>query len=447
MSESTNTQSVSQERKIVTEVPGPKSVALHERRNKVVSTGIGTALPVYIEEAHGAILRDVDGNQFIDCGSGIGVTTIGHTDEKVLEAAIAQAQKLTHSLITVTPYESYVKVAEYLAKYTPVEGPVKSMLVNSGAEAVENAIKIARRYTGRPGVAVLECGYHGRTMLTATMNHKAVPYTAGFGSRASDIYRAPNSYPLHDGLTGEEAAKRTIKFLEKTVSAGDLACVIAEPVQGEGGFIVPADGYWETLGKWCRENGVLVIADEVQSGIVRTGTVYASEQLGIKPDMVTTAKGIAGGFPLSAVTGRAEIMDSCPPGTLGGTFAGNPIACAAAISVFEQIESDNLLDEAKRIEKVFGDGLRELKEKHPAIAEVRGLGAMLAIEITKPGTLEPDAELTKAVIGYAAQNGVLLLNAGLYDNVLRFLPSIKLTDELIAEVLTVLDEAFNEAGA
>ena len=218
-------------------------------------------------------------------------------------------------------------------------------------------------------------------------------------------------------------------------------------MQGEGGFIVPADGYWETLGKWCRENGVLVIADEVQSGIVRTGTVYASEQLGIKPDMVTTAKGIAGGFPLSAVTGRAEIMDSCPPGTLGGTFAGNPIACAAAISVFEQIESDNLLDEAKRIEKVFGDGLRELKEKHPAIAEVRGLGAMLAIEITKPGTLEPDAELTKAVIGYAAQNGVLLLNAGLYDNVLRFLPSIKLTDELIAEVLTVLDEAFNEAGA
>ncbi|MDO4241334.1 MAG: aminotransferase class III-fold pyridoxal phosphate-dependent enzyme [Microbacteriaceae bacterium] len=437
---------VTQERKIVTAIPGPKSQALHERRNKVVTSGIGTALPVYIERAHGAILRDVDGNQFIDVGSGIGVTTIGHTDEAVVAAAIEQAQRLTHSLITVTPYESYVRVAEFLAKYVPIEGEVKSMLVNSGAEAVENAVKIARRFTGRQGVAVLECGYHGRTLLTSTMNHKAVPYTAGFGGRASDIYRAPNSYPLHDGLTGEQAAARTIDFLEKTISAQDLACIIAEPVQGEGGFIVPAEGYWPALCEWAKANDVLVIADEVQSGIARTGTVYATEQLGIKPDMVTTAKGIAGGFPISAVTGRAEILDKCPPGTLGGTFSGNPVSCAAAIAVFEQIEAGGVLEEAKRIEKTLGEGLRKLKEKHDAIAEVRGLGAMLAIEITKPGTLEPDADLTKKVIGHAAQQGVVLLNAGLYDNVLRFLPSLKLTDELIAEVLEVLDEAFTAAG-
>ncbi len=441
-----SSKSVTQERKLVTAVPGPKSQELHKRRLEVVSTGIGTALPVYIEDASGAILRDVDGNQFIDCGSGIGVTTIGHSNEKVVEHATEQLTHFTHTLFTVTPYEPYVKVAEYLAKYAPISGPVKSILVNSGAEAVENGVKIARKATGRAGVAVLECGYHGRTQLTATMNHKAVPYMAGFGPRASDVFRAPNSFPLHDGLSGEEAAARTIDYLEKTVTAADLACLVAEPIQGEGGFVVPADGYFAALGKWCRENGVLFIADEVQSGILRTGAVYASEHFdGFEPDIVLTAKGIAGGMPLAAVTGRAEIMDCTGPGSLGGTFGGNPVACAAAVAVFEQIEAGGLLEKAQRIEKNLMGGLRGLQDKHPEIAEVRGKGAMIAIELTKAGSLEPDQALAKSVLNYAGQNGVLLLDAGLYGNVVRMLPSLELTDELIDDVVQVIDEALTEA--
>lgn len=441
-------QSVTQERKIVTAVPGPKSQELHARRSQVVSTGVGAALPVYIERAHGAILVDVDGNQFIDCGSGIGVTTVGHTNCKVVSAAADQVQKLTHTLFTVTGYEGYVKVAEYLAKYVPIEGPVKSVLINSGAEAVENAVKIARKYTRRSGVAVLECAYHGRTQLTASMNHKAAPYAAGFGPRAVDVFRAPNSFPLHDGLSGPEAAARTITYLEKTVGVEDLACLVVEPIQGEGGFVVPAVGYLGAITRWCKKNGIVLIADEVQSGILRTGKVYATEHFdGFEPDMVLTAKGIAGGMPIAAVTGRAEIMDCTGPGSLGGTFGGNPVACAAAIAVFEQIEAGGMLEEAQRIENTLGKGLRDLQAKHPAIAEVRGKGAMIAIELTKPGTLEPDAELTSKLIQYAGQNGVLLLNAGIFGNVLRFLPSLKLTDELIADVLTVLDEGLTQAGA
>lgn len=439
--------SVVQERRVVTAIPGPKSLALMERRNAVLSTGIGCALPAFIERAEGAILVDVDGNQIVDLASGIGVTTIGHSNPEVIAAAKAQLDKFTHTLITVSPYEGYVAVCEQLAKYAPISGQVKSLLINSGAEAVENAVKIARKYTGRNAVAVLDCAYHGRTSLTSTMTHKAVPYSQGFGPRATDIFRVPNSYPLHDGLTGEDAAKRTIKYIEKTITAADLACFIAEPIQGEGGFVVPAEGYLPTIAKWCRENGVVFIADEVQSGIARTGTVYASEQLGLEPDIILTAKGIAGGMPISAVTGRAEIMDCTGPGTLGGTFAGNPVSCAAAEAVFAQIAAGGLLAEAKRIEKNFGGGLRKLQEKYPVIAEVRGLGAMLAIELLDPLTKEPRKDIVDAVIKYAGENGVLLLNAGLDYNVLRFLPSLQFSDELIADVLNVLDDAFAAATA
>ncbi|MGO1570991.1 MAG: 4-aminobutyrate--2-oxoglutarate transaminase [Canibacter sp.] len=448
MSSTIETVAVTQERKVVTEIPGPRSKELHTRRTNVVSRGVGAALPVYIERAHGAVLVDVDGNQFIDCGSGIGVTTIGHTDAAVVDSAAEQLEKFTHTLFTVTPYEAYVQVAEYLAKYSPISGDVKSLLVNSGAEAVENGVKLARKYTGRTGVAVLECGYHGRTQLTATMNHKAAPYAAGFGPRAADVFRAPNSFPLHDGLTGEEAAKRTITYLEKTVGADDLACLVVEPIQGEGGFVVPADGYLAAMSTWCRENGILFIADEVQSGILRTGKVYASEHFdGFEPDIVLTAKGVAGGMPLAAVTGRAEIMDSTGPGSLGGTFGGNPVSCAAAIAVFETIDAGGVLEEAQRIERNLGDGLRTLQQKHPAIAEVRGKGAMMAIELTKPGTLEPDADLAKAILNYAGKNGVLLLDAGIFGNVVRMLPSLKLTDDLITDVVQVIDEALEAAGA
>lgn len=274
------------------------------------------------------------------------------------------------------------------------------------------------------------------------MNHKGAPYALGYGPRAGDVYRAPNSYPLHDGLSGAEAAKRTISHLEKTAGAEDLACLVAEPIQGEGGFIVSAEGYLPALAEWCRENGIVFISDEVQAGMARTGTMFAIEQFGVEPDIVLSAKGIAGGLPLAGITGRAEIMDKSRPGGLGGTFGGNPVACAASVAVFEQIERLGLLAEAKRIERTFGDGLRGLAEKHPAIAEVRGLGAMLAIEVVKPGTLEPDAELVQRVIDRAAQQGVLLLVSGIYNQAIRFLPTLKASDELLLDVVSVLDEAF-----
>jgi 4-aminobutyrate aminotransferase/(S)-3-amino-2-methylpropionate transaminase len=433
---------VTQERRVVTAIPGPKSQALHERRLKVVPKGVGTTLPVYIDRAHGAIVVDVDGNQLIDMGAGIGVTTIGHTNDAVVEAATEQLDKLTHTLFTVTPYEGYVRVAELLAEHTPGDFEKKSVLVNSGAEAVENAVKIARKHTGRYGVAVLEHAYHGRTNLTMAMNFKAAPYSTGFGPFAGDIYRAPNSYPYHDGLSGADAAKRTIAYLEKTVGASDLACLVVEPIQGEGGFIVPADGYLPALQEWCTANGIVFVADEIQSGMARTGEYFASTHFGLVPDMVLSAKGIAGGLPLAGVTGRAEIMDSALPGGLGGTFGGNPIACAAAIAVFEQLEAGGLA-EAKRIEGVLKPALLDLQGKHPEIGDVRGIGAMLAIELVKPGTHEPDADKVNAVAAYAAKNGVLVLTAGTYGNVLRFLPSLAISDDLLREAVSVLDEALS----
>jgi len=434
-----------QEPRVVTEIPGPRSRELHARRRAVVPPGVHSVLPVYIERAHGSIVVDVDGNQIVDVCGGIGVMTVGHTDDAVVAAATAQLNRVTHTLFTMTPYEPYVEVAEALAKHVPgstAEKPYKTLLMNSGAEAVENGVKIARKHTGRPGVAVLEHAYHGRTMLTSTMNHKAVPYALGYGPRASDVYRAPNSYPLRDGLSGRDAAARTIDYLEKVAGAEDLACLVVEPVQGEGGFIVPADGYLPALAEWCRANGVVFIADEVQAGMARTGTVFSIEQFGVEPDIVLSAKGIAGGLPLAGITGRAEIMDASQPGGLGGTFGGNPVSCAAAVAVFGQIESDGLLAKAKRIEEVMGAGLRGLAAKHAAIAEVRGLGAMLAIELVKPGTLEHDAELAARVIDFAARRGVLLLSAGVSGNVIRFLPSLQITDELIDTVVRVLDEGF-----
>lgn len=428
-------------RKIVTEIPGPKSVLLHERRSKVVPPGVSALLPVYIESAHDAILVDVDGNHFIDCGAGIGVTTLGHTNSGVLDAATKQMKKVTHTLFTVTPYEQYVEVAEHLAKHMPGEGDKRTMLANSGAEAVENAVKIARMYTGRPGVAVLECAYHGRTLLTAAMNHKAAPYSKGFGPKASDIYRAPNSYPLRDGLSGAEAAARTIDHLERTVGASDLAALVVEPIQGEGGFVVPAEGYLPALAKWCRDNGIVFIADEIQSGIMRTGTVFAIEHFGVEPDIVLTAKGIAGGLPLAGVTGRAEVMDVAPPGGLGGTFGGNPVSCAAAVAIFNEIDGGSPAINAKRVESVLGGALRELQSKHDSIIEVRGMGAMLAIEFVKPGSMDPHPDLVTHITRFAGENGVLLLNAGLYNNVLRFLPPLTITDEQIGEVVAVIDQA------
>jgi 4-aminobutyrate aminotransferase/(S)-3-amino-2-methylpropionate transaminase len=433
---------IHQERRVITAIPGPKSEELHRRRAAVVPVGVSSVLPVYVARAHGAIVVDIDGNQFIDLGAGIGVTTIGHTNDAVVAAASAQLADFTHTLFTITPYEGYVRVAELLAEHTPGDHAKKTVLVNSGAEAVENAVKIARKYTGRGGVAVLEHAYHGRTNLTMAMNYKAAPYSTGFGPFAGDIYRAPNSYPFHDGLSGVDAAARTIAYLEKTVGAADLACLVVEPIQGEGGFQVPAQGYLPALQQWCTDNGIVFVADEIQSGMGRTGAYFASEHFGLVPDLVLTAKGIAGGLPLAGVTGRSEIMDAAQPGGLGGTFGGNPVATAASIAVFEQIEEHGLLAEATRIEKTLKAGLAALQAKYPIIGEIRGIGAMVAIELVEPGTLVPNAAAVTAISTFAAQHGVIVLTAGTYGNVLRFLPSLAISDELLLDALSVLDDAF-----
>ncbi|TPW78007.1 aminotransferase class III-fold pyridoxal phosphate-dependent enzyme [Schumannella soli] len=424
-----------------TEIPGPRSRELHERRLAVVPRGAAWTLPVYIDHADGAWIVDVDGNRLLDLGAGIGVTTIGHANSGVADAASEQLRKVTHTLFTITPYEGYVRLAELLAERTPGGFAKKTLLVNSGAEAVENAVKIARRHTGRRAVAALDHAFHGRTNLTSAMNHKAAPYASGFGPLAPDIHRVPNSYPFRDGLTGAEAAARTIAYLEQRIGTRDLAAVVAEPIQGEGGFIVPAEGYLTALQEWATANGVVFVADEVQSGMGRTGTWFASELFGLEPDLVTTAKGIAGGLPLAGVTGRAEIMDAADPGGLGGTFGGNPVSIAAALSVFEQLATGEPLAAANRIGEVLTAGLRALAAKHDVIGDVRGHGAMIAFELTEPGTTIPIPGLAGRISQFAGERGVLLLTAGSDGNVIRFLPPLAVTDGQLAYALEVIDEA------
>lgn len=427
------------ERRVVTPIPGPRSVELQRRRLAAVSGGASSAIPVYLERAHGAIVLDVDGNAFIDLGSGIGVTTVGHTDDDVVAAAQNQLADLVHGMFTITPYESYVRVAELLAERTPGDFAKKAVLVNSGAEAVENGVKIARKATGRQGVAVLDHAYHGRTNLTMSMTYKNMPYRDGFGPFAGEIHRAPNSYPLHDGLSGEEAAARTIAILEKTAGAANLACLVAEPIQGEGGFVVPADGFLPALQAWCAANGIVFIADEIQSGMARTGRWFASEHFGLVPDLVLSAKGLAGGLPLAAVVGRADIMDASHAGGLGGTFGGNPVACAASAAVFEAIERKGLLAAGERIGRTLTTALEGVRERHPIVAEVRGIGAMIAIELNDPVTGDPRADVVTAVAAGAAQQGVITLTAGTYGNVLRFLPSLVITDEQLLDAVGVIE--------
>ena len=427
--------------RIVTDIPGPQSQALHKRRVAAVSAGVSATFPIYVANAHDALVEDVDGNRFIDFTGGIGVMTIGHTNDEVVAAVSDQASKVTHTLFAVAGYEPYITVCELLAQHTPGSFPKKSVLVNSGAEAVENAVKIARKYTGRTEVAVLHHGYHGRTNLTAAMNYNMHPYGTGFGPLAGSVHHAPNSSPFHDGLSGEEAAARTITFLEKRVGASQIACLVVEPIQGEGGFIVPADGYLPALLAWCKDNGIVYVSDEVQSGMARTGAYFASEHFGIEPDLVTSAKGIGGGMPIAAVTGRAEIMDASHPGGLGGTFGGNPVSSASVIAVFSEVKKRNLLGEAKRVESTLKPALLELQKKYPVIADVRGIGAMLAIEFQDPTTHKPAPEVAKAVQTFALQHGVLILTAGTFGNVLRFLPPVVITDEQLLEAVSVMDDA------
>lgn len=430
-----------QERNLLTALPGPKSVALQERRVAAVAAGVSSTLPLYTADADGGVLVDIDGNSLIDLGSGIAVTSVGNAAPRVVDAVRDAVGHFTHTCFMITPYEGYVAVAEQLNALTPGGHAKRSALFNSGAEAVENAVKIARVATGRQAVVVFDHAYHGRTNLTMALTAKAMPYKRGFGPFAGEIYRMPMSYPFRDGLDGKEAADKAILMMDKQIGADQIAAVLIEPIQGEGGFIVPADGFLPALSQWCTANGVVFIADEVQSGFCRTGSWFASDHEGIVPDLVTTAKGIAGGLPLAAVTGRAEIMDAVHGGGLGGTYGGNPVACAAALASIETMRELDLNDAAQAIEAAVVPRLRALAERTGRIGDVRGRGAMLAAEFVTPGTTEPDAAAAASVAKACHQQGVITLTCGTYGNVIRLLPPLVIPPPLLAEGLDILEAA------
>ncbi|WP_053383814.1 4-aminobutyrate--2-oxoglutarate transaminase [Leucobacter celer] len=433
--------SLPQERKLVTSIPGPKSQELLARKNAAVAAGVGVALPVSIVAAGGGVMVDVDGNSLIDLGSGIAVTGVGNSAPAVVKAVTEQVQQFTHTCFTVTPYDGYVRVAEKLNELTPGDHEKRSALFNSGAEAVENAIKIARHYTKKNAVVVFDHAYHGRTNLTMGMTAKNIPYKDGFGPFAPEVYRVPTSYPFRDGLTGAEAAQVALTQIEKQVGASNLAAIIIEPIQGEGGFIAPAEGFLPALQEWAIANGVVFILDEVQTGFARTGDLFAANHEGVVADLVTTAKGIAGGLPLSAVTGRAEIMDSAHAGGLGGTYAGSPIACAAALATIDTYQQENLTERAREIGAVIEEFFGELAKSDDRIGDIRGRGAMQAIELVESGSKTPNAALTGAIAKHAGEQGVILLTCGTYGNVIRFLPPLAISDELLREGLQIVADA------
>lgn len=436
---------IAQRRILATAIPGPKSAALHAEKLAAVASGVGTTLPVYVVASGGGVVVDVDGNSLIDFGSGIAVTTVGNSAPAVVDAVTEQVRAFTHTCFMVTPYESYVQVASALNRITPGDHEKRSALFNSGAEAVENAVKIARAHTGRQAVVAFDHAYHGRTNLTMALTAKSAPYKSGFGPFASEVYRAPMSYPFRDGdLDGPTAARHAISVIEKQVGAENLAAVLIEPIQGEGGFIVPAPGFLPALADWCRANGVVFIADEIQSGFARTGHMFACEHEGVVPDLILTAKGIAGGLPLSAVTGRAAIMDAPRAGGLGGTYGGNPLACAAALAVLDTIESENLIERARHMGEIMLDRLRTLSTTDTRIGEVRGRGAMIAVELVEPGSTTPDSALSQRIAGYAHAQGLIVLTCGTYGNVLRFLPPLSMPDHLLHEGLDILEQAFRD---
>ncbi len=437
--------SLAQERRLVTAIPGPRSQELLARKAQAVAAGVGHTVPIEAVAAGGGVVVDADGNSLIDLGSGIAVTSVGNAHPAVVAAVQAQVAQFSHTCFMISPYESYVAVAEALNRLTPGDHQKKSALFNSGAEAVENAVKIARKFTKKQAVVAFDHGYHGRTNLTMALTAKAMPYKSGFGPFASEIYRAPVSNPFHDGLSGPDAAAAAIAIIEKQVGADNLAAIIIEPIQGEGGFIVPADGFLPALVDWCRANNVVFIADEVQSGFARTGAMFASEHFGIVPDLITTAKGIAAGLPLAAVTGRAEIMDASHAGGLGGTYGGNPVACAAALAAIDAFENEGLIDRAQEIETLLKSRLTALQQNDPRIGDIRGRGAMIAAEFVRPGTTEPDAALTAAVAKACIAEGVIVLTCGTYGNVIRFLPPLSIGDELLNEGMDVVATALANA--
>ncbi|QKW52693.1 4-aminobutyrate--2-oxoglutarate transaminase [Streptomyces buecherae] len=446
MTELSGGPALPQERRLVTAIPGPKSQELLARKGAAVAAGVGSVLPVFAARAGGGVIEDVDGNSLIDFGSGIAVTSVGSSAEAVVRRASAQLADFTHTCFMVTPYEGYIAVCEELAKLTPGDHAKKSALFNSGAEAVENAVKIARAYTKRQAVVVFDHGYHGRTNLTMALTAKNMPYKHSFGPFAPEVYRVPVAYPYR-WLTGaencaEEAAAQVIDMISKQVGAENVAAIVIEPVLGEGGFIEPAKGFLPKIVEFAKDNGIVFVADEIQSGFCRTGQWFACEDEGIVPDLITTAKGIAGGLPLAAVTGRAEIMDAAHSGGLGGTYGGNPVACAAALGSIETMRELDLNAKAKRIEEVMKGRLGAMQEKFEIIGDVRGRGAMIAIELVQPGSKDPNPSATGALAKACHAAGLVVLTCGTYGNVLRFLPPLVIGEDLLNEGLDILEESF-----
>ncbi len=436
---------VTQKRNLITAIPGPKSAELLKRRGEAVSASLGTAFPVFIDHSEGAIIVDVDGNSILDLGAGIAVLNVGHSAKEVRENVKRQIDAFTHTCFMVVPYTGYVEVCEALNRLTPGTHKKKSALFNSGAEAIENAVKIARRFTKRSAVVVFEHGYHGRTNLTMAMTAKSMPYKDGFGPFAPEVYRMPMAYAYRcDACTKpceSSVLSMVLHKIEKEIGASNVACIVIEPILGEGGFIVPCKGFLPGLVKFCKDNGIVFVADEVQTGFGRTGNMFACEDESITPDLIVTAKGIAAGMPLAGVTGRAEIMDSIHLSGLGGTYGGNPVACAAALGAIEIIERENLAQRANKIGKILNDALNAMAKKYPIIGEVRGRGAMQAIELIKPGTMDPNPEALTAILKYCTSKGVLILSAGTYGNVIRLLPPLVIEEDLLRDGLSVLDEA------
>ena len=431
-----------------TAVPGLKSKALVERRIRAVARGLSHGTPVYVAKAEGAMLEDVDGNRYIDLAGGIGCLNVGHRRDVVINAIRRQLDRFLHTCIQVTPYESYVRLAERLNELTPGKFPKKTLFVNSGAEAVENAVKIARAYTGRPAIIAFEDAFHGRTMMTLALTSKTHPYKAGFAPFPSDVYRVPFaycyrcSYSLKYPSCDIFCARHLEDTFKRVVASEEVAAVIAEPVLGEGGFVVPPPEYFRVLLEVCRKHKILFIADEVQTGFGRTGALFACERYGIEPDILVTAKSLGGGLPLAAITGRAEVMDAPGPGGLGGTFAGNPLSCEAALAVLDLFENEDLSSRANELGDDFQRRAREWQKRWPMIGDVRGLGGMQAIELVQSeDKREPATEETKQIVQYCYEHGLIILSCGSYSNVIRVLMPLVITDTQMDEALAVLESA------
>ena len=427
-------------------IPGPKSRELMQRRQEFVARGVASTMNVFAAKADGAIIEDVDGNAYIDFAGGIGAMNIGHTRPEVTKAIAEQAEKFTHTCFSVMMYEPYIDLAERLVNLTPGEFPKKALFFNSGAEAVENAVKIARWATGRPAIIVFDNAYHGRTLMTMTMTSKVKPYKYRFGPYAPEVYRAPFPYPYRMNMTAQESIDFCISELERMfvgeVAADQVAAIIVEPVEGEGGFMVAPPGFLRALKAVCEQHSILFIADEIQSGFCRTGRMFAVEHDGVEPDLMIIAKSMGAGMPISGVVGRAEMMDAPPPGTLGGTYSGNPVACAAALAVLDLFEKEDYAARSREIGHIITKRFLQLQEQYPFIGDVRGLGGMAAMELVKDrSTKEPDSQAASDVLAAAHHRGLVLIKAGMYDNVLRILVPLCVTDEQLNKGLDIFEAA------